>query len=155
MRRQDRMITDMKDVIEILEKAKTIRIGLYDGNDVHIIPLSYGYLMNETFPVFYFHSAKEGLKTELLKKNGKLTFEIDVEIGVKSGESACTYSFYYRSVMGHGNAVKVAGEEKITGLCAIMNHQAGKREWTFEPAQIEGVDVYRIDVNHLSGKQNL
>lgn len=94
MRRQERMITETKDVIEILEQAKTIRIGLYDGKNVHIIPLSYGYVMHEQLPVFYFHSAQAGLKTELLEKNGNLTFEIDVEIGLKPGESACAYSFY-------------------------------------------------------------
>ena len=73
----------------------------------------------------YFHSAAEGKKLGLLRKNPRVCFELDCDTEVRTGEKACDFSMRYRSVIGFGNAAFIeATAAKCEALDIIMNHYA-------------------------------
>ena len=73
MRRNEREITDPKIIEEIIHQATICRIALYDADYPYIVPLNYGYESG----ALYFHSAKEGKKIDLIRKNSRVCFEIE------------------------------------------------------------------------------
>ena len=148
VRRQDREITDATKIEQILTKATVCRLGLVDHDEPYVVPVNFGYERN----AIYFHSALEGRKVELIKKNNKVCFEIetDVEVG-KSDESRC--SVKYRSVIGTGRAHIIQDKkEKSCGLKSIMRQCTGG-EYSFSEERLDTVLVVRIDIESITGKQ--
>ena len=47
MRRVEREVTEETHIREILEGCETLRLGLWDGEEVYVVPVSYGYLYEE------------------------------------------------------------------------------------------------------------
>ena len=58
MRRKDREITDRAEIEAILNEAMVCRIGLADGGEPYVVPLSFGYEDGSV----YIHSAPEASK---------------------------------------------------------------------------------------------
>ena len=65
MRRRDREVTDAEAIELFISKQQVIRIGFYDNGEVYIVPVNYGYELNNGGDTFYFHGAKAGRKSEL------------------------------------------------------------------------------------------
>ena len=100
---------------------------------------------------FYCHSAREGHKLELLRRDPRVSFEMDCRGELQSADHACGYGYYYASVIGSGTAELIEGAEKLDALSALMRHMAG-REDTFTEEQARGVAVLAIRVRSLSAK---
>ena len=43
MRRHDREVKNLEGIREILDVCKVCRLGMYDGGEVYIVPMNYGY----------------------------------------------------------------------------------------------------------------
>lgn len=43
MRRSDREITDFNEIVDVLRRADTIRLGLHDDPYPYVVPLSFGF----------------------------------------------------------------------------------------------------------------
>ncbi len=78
MRRKDKEITDQSVIQEILLNNTICRLSLSDGEMPYVIPMNYGYKDG----CFYFHSAHEGRKLNLLKKNNKVCIEVTDSIEI-------------------------------------------------------------------------
>ena len=59
---------------------------------------------------FYCHSTKEGKKLDVIRKNASVAFEMDCQNALQHGETACTHSYYYASVLGEGKAEILEGD---------------------------------------------
>lgn len=154
MRRKDREITNKDIVNEIIEKCQCCRIGMIDGEEVYIVPMNFGYFINdEEKSIFYFHGAKVGRKIELIEKNKKATFELDTDHKLNESEEACGYSYRFASVMGTGKISLIRDEiEKEQGLNIIMEHYTGKSDWKFPTKALEATAVFKIEVDSISCK---
>ena len=149
VRRKDIEITDLREIEQIIRKTKVCHLGLVDNDEPYVVPVNFGYEQN----ALYFHSALEGRKVALIKKNNKVCFEIDtdVEIG-KTDRSNC--GVRYKSVIGTGRAyILENNEEKIRGLKSIMRQCAGG-EYSFSEERLKTVLVIRIDIESITGKQS-
>ena len=62
MRRKDREISDYSEIIRIIESCSVCRLGLMDENEAYIVPMNFGYIVENKDLTLYFHSAKEGRK---------------------------------------------------------------------------------------------
>ena len=62
---------------------------------------------------FYCHGAKEGKKLDVIRKNASVAFEMDCQNALQHGETACTHSYYYASVLGEGKAEILEGERNV------------------------------------------
>ena len=45
--RREREITDIEEIIKILEKENIIHIGLVDGDEPYVVPMNYGFTMED------------------------------------------------------------------------------------------------------------
>jgi len=150
MRRKDREITDRAEIEAILKKALVCRIGLADGGEPYIVPLSFGY---EDGAV-YLHSAVEGKKIAMLEKNPRCCFEVDICDRLIRSDNPCSWGMRYRSVIGFGRASIVTNAgEKRHGLNCIMRHYGGGTH-EFSERDIGSVAVIRIAIESMTGKKH-
>ena len=68
MRRKDKEITDIESIEKIIHKAKVCRLALSLDDTPYVVPVCFGY----SAETIYFHSAKEGKKIDIIKKNKQL-----------------------------------------------------------------------------------
>ena len=157
MRRHDKEISNISEMIDIVKDCKVCRIGLSDNNQPYVIPLNYGYSFNNNTLTLFFHSALEGKKLDIIKNNNSACFEIDCDTKLITAENACNHGYTFRSIIGFGNIVIMENQdEKIYGLNMIMRHQTGREiVHEFTPDQIKNVCVYRITAESFTGKQKL
>jgi len=156
MRRKDRQVTDHRAIEEILKECKTCRLAMVDKGQPYVVALSYGYTLESGKLTLVFHSAHEGRKISILKENSAVCFEISCEGEASFSEkTACDYGYYYRSVIGFGNAGFVEEyEEKAKALTLITEHQAGvKAEFTIK--QTNTVAVLKVQTTDFSGKMKV
>ena len=98
MRRKEREISDPQVLESIINSAKVCRLAMCEGGVPFVVPLCFGYEKG----ALYFHSAIEGRKLEILKKNPRVSFEMDIDWElVRSGDHC---NMRYRSVIGFGKA---------------------------------------------------
>ena len=79
MRRKDLEITEPAAIRAVLEDCPYCHVGLRDGEKVYVLPLNFGFAGKDGKYTLYFHSAKEGRKIDLLKKNGWAAFEMTAD----------------------------------------------------------------------------
>lgn len=151
--KREREITDMEEIISILDKAKVLHLGLVDGDEPYVVPMNYGYTMEEGKMTVYLHGALKGRKLDVMRVNPKVFFEMDCDIVPFEGKTACNYGITYASVMGRGKAVIVEDtEEKIKGLQVLMKTQTG-RDFEITDKMAGIVAVIRIDVSDFTAKK--
>ena len=68
MRRKDREMKEFNQLAETIEKGQVCRIAIHDVYP-YIVPMNYGYKIEEEQVTLYFHSAKEGRKITPFKIN--------------------------------------------------------------------------------------
>jgi nitroimidazol reductase NimA-like FMN-containing flavoprotein (pyridoxamine 5'-phosphate oxidase superfamily) len=155
MRRADREITGTEDKLGIIGRCKVCRLGMAEGGEPYIVPLNFGYEYAEGALSLYFHSAREGRKIDMLRRNGRACFEVDGEHRLIEGDAACEYGFSYESVTGAGSVEFIEDrEEKIRALNLLMRHQTGEdRDFAYQEAQLDRVAVYRLRVESFTGKR--
>lgn len=154
MRRKDREVTDINEIIAILDACRTACVAMTNGERPYAVPLSYGYELNGSCLTLYFHCAKEGRKLEMIKRNPKVCFAI-----FREGEPfftekiPCNSGYYYSSIIGNGVASFLEEPmEKCHALQKMFAQQTGKViEFTKE--QADSVCVFQIVSEDYTGKR--
>jgi len=148
MRRTDKQITDKKRINSILDMGLVCRIALSDANEPYIVSLCYGHSKG----YIYFHSAREGKKIDMIRKNPRVCFQIDTGIELIENENPCRWAMKYQSVVGYGIVQELdKPDEKRRALETIMSHYR-KSEYEFEDTAVEKTSVFSISIMELSGK---
>lgn len=153
MRRHDREVTDLKEILSILDECKVIRLAMVDDGKPYVVPLNFGYTLENGAFTFYCHSALEGRKLDILRKSPSVAFELDCRNALQSGETPCAHSYYYASILGEGSVEFLSGEEKFAGLSALMRHMAGRDDRVFTEEMVEKTAVFAVRVSALSAKK--
>jgi nitroimidazol reductase NimA-like FMN-containing flavoprotein (pyridoxamine 5'-phosphate oxidase superfamily) len=152
MTKRERQITDPDQIRRILDTAKVLHLGLSVDNEPYVVPLNYGYTMEDGKLVIYLHSAQRGKKLDMLRANPKVFFEMDCDRAPFEGQLPCQYGMVYSSVMGRGVAHIVEDvEEKKRAMSILMNTQTGKN-FTFVDRLVSMVAVIRVDVSEYTAK---
>lgn len=153
MRRQDRRITDPAMICAVLDKCRTLHLGLVEDGRVYIVPLNYGWTEENGRYILYAHSAAEGRKIDLIRGGADVGFEMETGVEYFDADTACGWGNRYESIIGEGRATLLeTPEEKRQALAAIMAHYSARRDYTFEDAMVNLVQVIQIDVTALSCK---
>ena len=154
MRRKDREVTDIYGIEEILKQCKTCHVAMVDSGLPYLVPLSYGYkLIKGTVLELYFHSAPEGRKLDVLKRNNKVCFEMAQKGEPVHSENPCKAGYYYSSVIGFGEVTFMeSDDDKSEALSMIVKHQSGK-DVRFSPEQTKDVCVFKIVSKEFTGKK--
>ena len=152
MTKRERQVTEPQQILEILDRAKVLHLGLCVDNEPYVVPMNYGYTMEDGKLVMYLHSAVRGKKLDMIQANPKVFFAIDCDRQPFEGEKPCQYGLVYSSVMGKGIAKIVEDvEEKKKAMTVLMKTQTGK-DFTFNDRLVSIVAVIRIDVEAYTAK---
>lgn len=149
MRRKEREVKDKTEIEKIIQKALVCRVALADGDSPYVVPVCFGFKDG----AIYFHSAHEGKKIEILRKNNKVCFEMDVDSKVIEGEKGCEWGIQYASVIGYGTASFVEDiEEKRKALHILLGHYSDK-SYEFPEQSVNEVAIVKIRVESMTGKK--
>jgi len=152
MTKREFQITDETRIREILDRAKVLHLGLCVDNEPYVVPMNYGYVMEEGRLVLYLHSAVRGKKLDMIRANPRVFFELDCDRMPFEGQVACQYGLTYSSIMGRGNARIVEDvQEKMEAMSILMKTQTEK-DFTFNERLVSIVAVIRIDVQEYTAK---
>ena len=150
--RREREVTDLSRICEILDKSMVLHLGMVDGAEPYVVPMNYGYTMEDGKLTVYLHGALWGRKLDIIRVNPKVFFSLECDVVPFDGDIACRYGTTYASVMGSGIAEIVTDvEEKKKGLSVLMKTQTGK-DFTFEDKMVSIVSVIKIDVAEYTAK---
>jgi len=150
MRRKDREITDRNEMEAVLQAAPVCRLAMVDGDEPYVVPLCFGYESGS----FFFHSALEGRKIDILRKNPRVCIEADSTGGAIRDKNPCSWGMWYASVICTGRAFFVERDgEKSDGLNCILRHY-GEGPHPFGAGALAGVCVIRVDVEQMTGKKH-
>ena len=153
MTRREQQITDINEIIDILEKSKVVHVGMIDGDEPYVVPMNYGYIFEDGKLTLYLHGAKRGRKIDALMANPKVFFEMCCDVTPFEGDVACRYGTTYASIMGRGLASVIEDvEEKKKALTLLMKAQTGK-DFTFEDKLTTVVSIIRIDTLEFTAKK--
>ena len=152
MTKRERQVTDPEQIRHILDTGRVLHLGLSVNDEPYVVPMNYGYTMEDGKLVMYLHSAVRGKKLDMIRANSKVFFEIDCDQMPFEGRVPCQYGMVYSSVMGRGTGVIVEDvEEKKQAMTLLMKTQTGK-DFTFEDRLMSIVAVIRIDVAEYTAK---
>ena len=150
--KRELLVTDPHQILHILDTGKVLHLGLAVNNEPYVVPMNYGYCLENGKLVLYLHSAVRGKKLDMIQANPRVFFEIDCDLMPFEGCVPCQYGLVYSSLMGRGTAVLVDDvEEKKQAMSILMKTQTGK-DFTFEDRLVTIVSVIRIDVEEYTAK---
>ena len=146
------LVTDPEQIRHILDAGKVLHLGLSVNDEPYVVPMNYGYTMEDGKLILYLHSAVRGKKLEMIRANSKVFFEIDCDRMPFEGRVPCQYGMVYSAVMGRGKATIVEDvEAKMQAMSILMKTQTGK-DFTFNERLMTIVAVIRIDVTEYTAK---
>jgi nitroimidazol reductase NimA-like FMN-containing flavoprotein (pyridoxamine 5'-phosphate oxidase superfamily) len=156
MRRKDRQVSSFSDIVEIIEKCDVIRLGMSDNGIPYIVPLDFGYEARDGMLTFYFHSAREGRKIDILKSNPYVCFEMDCSHSITRHEQACEWSAEHESVIGYGSVSFLEKDfERKSAMDAIMKKYGFEGTPEYSPHVFGRTALYKLTVESMNGKRNM
>ena len=153
MRRKDREVTDLNDIIGIMESCDVCRLALNDDGYPYILPLNFGMSVNDDKITLYFHSALEGYKVGLIHKDNRASFEMDCKHELQYFEDKVYCTMAYESVIGRGRIRILSDEEKLPALKLLMAHYHDGKGIEFNTAAVSRTLVYALEVENVTGKR--
>ena len=142
---------DERILEEILKGSEICRIAMVDSELPYILPFNYGYEDR----CIYIHSAPDGKKIDLLRKNNRVCFEIEHTARIIKDEKACKWSTLYRSVVGYGEIeILTEQDQKRNGLEIIMSHHGAPELIDFGPKQMSQMVILKLIITSITGKQS-
>ena len=149
---RERMVTDPDRIKEILDRSKIVHLGMVDGDEPYIVPMNYGYTLEDGKLTLWLHCAKRGRKLDIIRANPKVFVEMECDLKPFDGDIACRYGISYSSIMGRGTAEIVEDIEiKKAALTHLMTTQTGKY-FEFEDKMAAIVSIIKVDVSEYTAK---
>ena len=125
---------------------------MIDGDRPYIVPMNYGYTMENGELTLYLHGALTGRKIDVLRVNPRVCFELECDMQSFDGKIACQYGMAYASIMGNGVAELIDDiEGKKEGLSVLMKTQTGK-DFEFTDRMVGIVSVIKIKATDYTAK---
>lgn len=151
MRKKEKEIRDEDTIQYVIKRATVCRIGLSENKVPYIVPMNFGYKDN----CLYFHSAREGKKIDMIRRNNNVCFEFDVDNEIVKGEDPCGWSMNYYSIIGFGKAYLLEGfEEKRRALDTIMEHYSGKSSFEYPEEAVNNAAIIKVEIESMTGKKS-
>ncbi len=135
----------------ILEKGEYGVLGTQcEDGFPYVTPMSYVYLNDK----IYFHCAQEGLKTDNIRYNDKVSFTVVTDVETLPDK----FSTRYQSVVIFGTAKSITGQEKDDVLSEIINkyaHAFPEEGKIYIKSKKDRTEIIGIDILHCSAKGRL
>jgi nitroimidazol reductase NimA-like FMN-containing flavoprotein (pyridoxamine 5'-phosphate oxidase superfamily) len=129
-----------------------------EGNFPYVVPMNFA--ADRDAAALYFHSTSEtaSKRYRAIKENAKASFTVvDPISAIVPDPQArpCKFSMRYRSVMVFGEIAEVeSAHEKAQCLDFLMQQKAGDVPLQkVRPEDVENVTIWKLVVQHVSGKK--
>ena len=150
MRRKEKEISDKTIMESIILRSSVCRLALSEDGRPYIVPLCFGYKDN----TLYFHSAREGKKLDILRKNKRVCFEFDIDHEIVEADDACGWGMKYQSVIGFGKGSIIDDlEKKRKALDIIMQHYS-RSSYEFPDSKVKKTVIIKVEIEHMTGKKS-
>lgn len=148
---RDDIYFDTETIAWVLDHCETLRIGIQDGDSVYVVPVHFGYEVDDQGKFhLYFHGNGKRKRATLLRKNPHVGIELDADHKLLVADTNSGHSASFRNVMGQGIAHDLANsDEKIHGLTLLMKQYVDNIPEVFTPEMVEKVHVWRIDMENI------
>jgi len=150
MRRKDKEIKDRKEIESIIKRATVCRIGLSENNLPYIVPMNYGYVNNR----LYLHAATQGKKIDIIRRNNRVCFELDIDHELVKSATPCQWTMKYRSVIGFGQAFFVDDPAEKKEALNIISQQYSGDSCEFPDNKMKNVVIIRVEIEIMTGKKS-
>lgn len=156
MRRKDREVTDLNEIIKIIDECEIVRLGLADGEYPYIVPVNFAYEVNGEDIDLYIHGAMAGRKYELMRKLDKCSFEMDLPLQMDCLAERKDVTMRYKSVMGTADIVFVEDEKEKEAVIdnIIMARHEETRNFVYNKEAIKVTAIVKLHVTSITGKHN-
>ncbi len=153
MQKADMEVTDTKWMENLLRMGKFVTISMCMDNEPYVVTLSYGYEDGR----MYIHTAKEGLKLDIIKENPRVCGTVVEDMGYVHGE--CSHR--YRSVVFWGKMEVVEDiKERMHGMEVLLEHLEDdpamlRNRFLKSRDAYDRINVLRLDIGAMKGKESL
>jgi uncharacterized protein len=155
VRRKDREVTDVNEIIGMIEKCDVCRLAMIDHDKPYIVPMNFGFRYDDGTIILFFHCANEGRKIDVLKANPNVCFEMDCSLELIAGSTDCSCSMAYESVIGNGKVEFIEGAEaKTFALTQIMKKYTDRTTFEFDENVLTHLCAFQVVVSDLTGKRH-
>jgi len=155
MRHPERELKDPETIRAILESSEVGRMATVNKKGVPVIkPVNFLYRDGK----IYVHSSKKGEKVQDIRRGSPVCFEVDEPIAYRAAaETGCKAGYYYRSIIMKGKASFVKDRRRKISILEMMmeKYQPEGSAWKFEEQVLRKTAVIEIQINEMTGKENL
>lgn len=153
MNPRKRGVEDSNEVLDILARCTTVRIGMYDGTRPYVVPVSFGMEVKNGLPVVYLHCGKRGMKADVLAGHPEVCVETDLFYGYELLKQGIDTR--YESIVGFGRCSLAEGEERIRGLGLLCEHCGYAGHPVDVCLGLPITNVYKVELESITGKRTL
>ena len=156
MRRRDREVTDLGEIVAIIGRCEVLHLGLVDDGKPYIVPLNYGFEEKDGQITLVFHSAQEGRKIDIIKRNPSACFELSRIHKIIRGEKPAGWTARYESVIGYGDVEIIENvAEKTAAMDLIMKKHGYEGVPEYAPQAIDETAICKLTVSEITAKRNM
>lgn len=149
--KKEHEITSKEEILEILHTALICRVAFHDDPFPYVLAFNFGFSNG----CIYIHSAKEGKKTDLIRKDNRVGFEVDINTEIVKSGKPCGWTTRYRSVTGVGFAdILEDSEDKKEGLDIIMRQHEGGSKYEYDLNSLDRMLIIRIRILDMKAKRS-
>lgn len=150
MRRAKNAVTDPAELERIIRASPVMRLAMSQNDEPYVVPLSFGY----DGAALYFHGATQGLKLDILRRNPRVCclFEHGLALAPK-GDTPCAWGFTYATVIAHGIARHIEEPARKIAALQIIADQYARQGERVPGEHIGNVEVWKIEILKMTGKQ--
>ena len=153
MTRREREVTDIEEIRTILDRSLIVHVGMVDEEGPYVVPMNYGYTLEDGVLTLYLHGARRGRKIDAMRADPNVFFEMECDLEPFESDVPCKYGIAYASVMGRGRAEIIEDmDEKRRGLALFMKTQTDK-DFSFDDRMAEVVSVIKITSRNFTAKR--
>ncbi len=153
MRRKDKEINNIKEINKIIMEADFCNVAMSKNNTPYLVPMNYGF--HE--PYIYLHSANEGLKIDILRRNPQVCIGIVGDVKLEKSSDVCKTSMKYSSVIIFGKAEFLSDkDDKNKALSHIVQHyeqDVSRDNLNIDESELNRVTVLKVRIEKITGKK--
>ncbi len=157
MRRKEKEIKSTSEMYSIIGQAHYCNVAMSKDDFPYLVPMNFGFCDDS----IYLHSAREGLKIDIVKNNPQVCIGIVEDVKIKEAKAACKTGMQFKSVTIFGKVEFITEKiEKVKALDCIVRHyykntsSDKKNEIQFDEDAINEVTILKVKIENITGKMS-
>lgn len=154
MRRAEREVTDINEILRIIRDCDDVVLAFNDDPAPYILCVNFGVEYEDGEIGLYFHGALEGKKYDFLKDGAKASFQMSTnhELIMDKERGYCTMN--YESIIGMGDIKELTEyDDKERGLeILVQKYHMPSEKFEYARAAIPRTRVFKVCVKHITCK---